>query len=113
MPKAYWIAHVTVTEPVAYARYASAASDAFQKYGGRILARAGKAAGLEGEFRARNVAVEFIDFDAALTCYHSPEYQQAKSYRVNAGEVSLVILEGVEDTPATPTMPFVLEAAET
>ena len=32
MPKAYWIAHVTVTDPEPYQLYASGASAAFEKY---------------------------------------------------------------------------------
>ena len=97
MSKAYWVAQVTVTEPVAYARYAEAASEAFRKYGGRILSRAGRVIALEGEFRARNVAIEFPNIEAALGCYNSDEYQQAKSHRLDAGDVSLIILEGVEE----------------
>ncbi len=96
MPKAYWIAHVTIVEPVAYSKYASAAGDAFKKYGGNILARAGKAIGLEGEFSKRNVVIEFNDFDTAMGCYNSPEYQAAKKFRTNAGSVQIVIAEGVD-----------------
>ncbi len=33
MPKAYWIAHVTVTDPEPYAIYAEGASQAFRKFG--------------------------------------------------------------------------------
>ena len=39
MPKAYWIAHVTVTEPEQYKFYAGAAPESFKKYGATILAR--------------------------------------------------------------------------
>lgn len=97
MSKAYWVAQVNVTEPVAYARYAEAASEAFRKHGGKILSRAGRVVALEGESKARNVAIEFPSVEAALSCYNSDEYQQAKAHRVDAGQVSLIILEGVEE----------------
>ncbi|WP_152986788.1 DUF1330 domain-containing protein, partial [Pseudovibrio sp. POLY-S9] len=48
MPKAYWIAHVTVTDADAYTNYTHAAPAAFQKYGARFLARGGKTEHLEG-----------------------------------------------------------------
>ena len=96
MPKAYWIAHVTVFEPIAYSKYAIAATDAFEKYGGHILARAGKSVGLEGEFSERNVVVEFDDFDAAMGCYNSSEYQTAKKFRTNASDIQLMIAEGID-----------------
>ena len=41
MPKAYWIAHVTVTDPDQYKHYAGDAPVAFKKYGAIFLARGG------------------------------------------------------------------------
>jgi uncharacterized protein (DUF1330 family) len=93
MAKAYWVAHVTVLDPSAYAEYASGATAAFARYGGRTLARGGKAIGLEGELRARNVIVEFDSIDAAMTCYNSAEYQAARKYRESAARIDLILLE--------------------
>ena len=39
MPKGYWIAHVTVTDPEQYQQYAGSTREAFQKYGATVLAR--------------------------------------------------------------------------
>lgn len=95
MPKAYWIAHVTVTDPDPYALYAAGASEVFPKHGARILARGGRIEGLEGDTRPRNVVIEFDSMEAALACYNSPEYQAARQHRVGAGEANIMILEGV------------------
>ncbi len=95
MPKAYWIAHVTVTKPAPYALYAEGATEAFARHGGRVLARGGEAIALEGEVRPRNVVIEFDSLDAARACYASPEYQAAKAHRAGAGEAEIMILEGV------------------
>ncbi|MEP3247758.1 MAG: DUF1330 domain-containing protein [Sneathiella sp.] len=95
MPKAYWIAHVTVTDPDQYQFYAGGAPKAFEKYNARILARGGKAEQLEGDGRPRNVVIEFDSLEQALACYHSPEYQEAKAYRKEAGVAEIVIVEGV------------------
>ncbi|WP_308916835.1 DUF1330 domain-containing protein [Jannaschia sp. LMIT008] len=95
MPKAYWIAHVTVTDPEPYALYAAGATEAFAKHGARVLARGGRLKALEGESRPRNVVIEFDSMDAALACYRSAEYQSAKAHREGAGEAQIMILEGV------------------
>jgi uncharacterized protein (DUF1330 family) len=39
---AYWIAHVTVSDDEAYARYAKIASEAIGAQGGEFLARGGR-----------------------------------------------------------------------
>ena len=39
MPGAYWIGHVTVTDAESYAKYAKGAGPAFEKFGGKFLAR--------------------------------------------------------------------------
>ncbi len=92
---AYWIAHVTVTEPDAYKNYADAAPEAFKKYNARILARGGRCEQLEGNGRPRNVVIEFESVEDAVACYNSPEYQSARKHRENAGIADLVIVEGV------------------
>ena len=95
MPKAYWIAHVTVTDPDPYAVYAEGATAAFEKHGAKVLARGGRLEPLEGESRPRNVVIEFESMEAALACYNSADYQAARAHRVGAGEAQIMILEGV------------------
>lgn len=95
MLKAYWIASVKVTDQERYKKYADIGPEAFEKYGGRILARAGKTKVLEGEARPRNVVVEFDSLEKAEACYYSKEYQSAKALREGAGEATIVIVEGV------------------
>ena len=95
MAKAYWIAHVTVTDPDQYKHYASDAPVAFKKYGATFLARGGTFEHVEGKGRPRNVVIEFPSLQAALDCYHSAEYQAARAKRVGAGEADIVIVEGV------------------
>ena len=95
MPKAYWIAHVTVTDPDRYKHYASDAPLAFKKYGATIMARGGTSQQMEGQGRPRNVVIEFPSLQAAVDCYNSPEYQAARAKRSGAGEADIVIVEGV------------------
>ncbi len=95
MPKGYWIAHVTVTDPEQYKVYAGAAPEVFKKYGASYLARAGKYQQMEGSDRPRNVVIEFPSLQSAIDCYNSPEYQAAKAHRKGAGVAEIVLVEGV------------------
>lgn len=93
--KAYWIAHVTVTDPVAYSGYQSLAPAAFAAYGGKFLARGGEAEVLEGPRLDRHVIIEFPSLKAAQDCYRSPEYQAAREKRSGAATVHVVIVEAL------------------
>jgi uncharacterized protein (DUF1330 family) len=95
MPKAYWIAQVTVSDPQTYALYAAGATKAFAAHGARILARGGTTAKLEGEARNRNVVIEFDSLQQAVACYQSADYQAAARHRETAGEATIFIVEGV------------------
>ena len=90
---ALWIYHVTVTDPESYGRYAKAAGPAIAAYGGECLARGGRYRQMEGTERARNVVARFPSFDAAVSCYNSPEYQAALVHARGASERDLVIVE--------------------
>jgi uncharacterized protein (DUF1330 family) len=49
---------------------------------------------VEGTIRPRTVVIEFPDLKAAQDCYHSPEYQAAKSKRDGVSLADLCIVEG-------------------
>lgn len=95
MMAAYWIAHVTVTDPEAYRGYQALAPAAFARFGARFLARGGEAEVLEGPQAARHVVIEFPDLASARACYHSDEYRAAKAARQGAADVAVVIVEGL------------------
>ena len=92
---AYWIAHVTVTDPDRYRDYQSLAPAAFARFGARFLARGGAAETLEGPAHARHVVIEFPDLASARACYASEEYRAARAARAGSAEVSVVIVDGV------------------
>ncbi len=100
MAKGYWIASVTVTDAARYAGYQSYAPAAFEKYGARFLARGGAAVTLEGQEFERHVIIEFDSKDQALACYHSAEYQKARSHRDAACTANITIVEGLPLTAA-------------
>ena len=95
MPTALWIAQVHVTDAEAYGKYAKAAGPAIAAHGGVFLARGGRYVQLEGNDRARNVVARFPSVEAAVDCYHSPEYQAALSHAKGASVRDLVVVEEV------------------
>lgn len=97
MPKAYWIAHVDVSDPERYQDYVSTAAPAMQRHGAKFLARGGPFQPLEGQARARNVVIEFPSMDEALACYNSAEYQAAKAIRETVSSAEILIVEGMGD----------------
>ncbi|MBK5511781.1 DUF1330 domain-containing protein [Pseudomonas sp. TH15] len=94
--KAYWIAHVDVTDPDQYSHYTQRAPAAFALYGGRILARGGRSEAMEGrQTPQRSVVIEFESYEKAVACYHSAAYQEAKSYREEWAKAEIIIVEGI------------------
>ena len=93
---ALWIAHVTVTDDEAYGKYAALAGPAIAKHGGKFIARGGRFVQLEGKERPRNVVATFPDVDTAVSCYHSPEYQEALNHARGASERELMVVETSE-----------------
>jgi uncharacterized protein (DUF1330 family) len=95
MPKGYVIARAKVTNATLWAQYAAAAGEAMKKYGGKPIARGGQMTIAEGEGRARNVLIEFESFEAAKAYAFSAEYAAARKLREGAGEIDIVVVEGV------------------
>ena len=96
MSKGYWIGRVDVQDDDAYKAYLAANAAAFAKFGARFVIRGGPFEAPEGTARSRNVVIEFPSYQAALDCYHSPEYTAAKALRLPASEGDIIIIEGYD-----------------
>lgn len=95
MPKGYVVARAVVTNATLWAQYAAEAGKAIAQYGGRPLARGGQMTVAEGEGRARNVIIEFDSFEQARAYAFSAEYAAARKLREGAGQIDIVVVEGV------------------
>jgi len=96
MAKGYWLAQVEVTDPERYKDYVAANQAAFRKYGARYVVRAGRHELMEGACRSRLVVIEFADYQTALACYRSPEYQHAMTLRHGHAVADIAIVEGYD-----------------
>lgn len=96
MSKGYWIVRVDVSDPEGYKKYLAANPAAFKKYGAKFIVRGGKYDSQIGTPRQRNVVIEFKDYETALACYNSPEYQHAIRERGSSAELDLIVIEGYD-----------------
>ncbi len=94
MPKGYWIGRVDVSNEDGYAPYIAANGPIFKKFGARPIVRGGRYEAMEGQSRARNVVIEFADYETAMACYRSPEYQANIKVRQAHAIADIIIIEG-------------------
>lgn len=97
--KGYLIAEAKVGDAAAYETYKALAQAAIAQFGGRYLVRGGTAEILEGKWGnvPRLVIVEFDSVEQAKCFYHSPEYQAARQVRLNAAEMNMLVVAGVDN----------------
>ena len=95
---AYWVARSKINDPVEYKKYTDRVPEIIGQFGGKVLARGGEYAILEGpEKFERFVVIEFPTMADAIACNKSEAYREASAFRKKdgAGEVELVIVDGV------------------
>ncbi len=95
MPKGYVIAQATVTNPEAWGQYVAKTKVALDKYNGTPIVRGGQCEIVEGTGTARNVVIEFANYEDALNYAKSPEYAEARALRQGAGSINITVVEGV------------------
>jgi uncharacterized protein (DUF1330 family) len=96
MAKGYWIARVDVADAEQFKKYSDANAAPIARFGGRFLVRGGRFETPEGASRTRNVVVEFPSYQAALDCWHAPDYQAAVQLRLQVSTVDLIVVEGYD-----------------
>ena len=76
--KAYWVCiYEKINNKEKLKEYAIKAKPAIEKYFGKFVVRGGKNETNEGINSPRTVVVEFPDYNTALKCFESEEYQEA------------------------------------
>ncbi len=93
---AYIVAHIDVTDPVAYESYRTKVPAVIAAHGGRYLVRGGAFEMLEGPaVPPRQVILEFPDMAHLKAFYNSPAYQTLVAIRQSASHGSLLAIEGL------------------
>ena len=76
--KGYWVCiYEKIDNEEKLKQYAIKAKPAVEKFSGKFLVRGGKNRTNEGIKSPRIVVVEFSDYNSAVKCYDSAEYQEA------------------------------------
>ena len=93
--KAYWVCiYERINNTEKLKEYAAKAKPAIEKFSGKFLARGGKSRTNDGVDSPRVIVVEFPDYETAIKCYDSSEYQNAHDILKGHVERHHQIVEG-------------------
>ena len=93
--KGYWIALYKQIKNVDNLKnYGAKVTPIIKSFGGKPLVRGGKYQRIEGEDFSRTVIWEFPNFQKAIECHESKEYQDGWSLAKDTTERNLQIVEG-------------------
>ena len=95
MKKAYWISLYTkIDNENNLKKYAETVTPIIKSYGGKALVRGGKYQTYDGDNFVRTVIWEFPNFDKALECHLSEEYQAGWTIAKDTTTRHMQIVEG-------------------
>ncbi len=93
--KGYWIAlYKKINNVDNLKNYAAKVTPIIKSFGGKPLVRGGKYQRIEGEDFSRTVIWEFPNFQKAIECHESKEYQDGWNSAKDTTERNLQIVEG-------------------
>ncbi len=95
MPKGYIIAHIDVTDPERYPEYVRRDTPILERFGAEMVVRGGRGEVLEGSAGDRHVVMAFPSYEAALSAYNDPEYQEVAKIRRDCSTGTIIVAEGV------------------
>lgn len=96
---AYLLVNIEIKDPERYAEYVRIAPASIKKYGGRYLARGGRAEAIEGTYAPKRVVVlEFPSYEQARAWWDSDDYRDARALRQASANADMILVEGI----ATP-----------
>ena len=92
--KGYWIAlYKQINNVDNLKNYAAKVTPIIKSFGGKPLVRGGKYQRIEGEDFSRTVIWEFPNFQKAIECHESKEYQDGWNLAKDTTERNLQIVE--------------------
>ena len=93
--KAYWIAlYKNIDSQENIKKYAKEVTEVLRSYGAKPIVRGGKFLTLEGEKYLRTVIWEFPNYEQAIKCHSSKEYQDGWALAKNTTKRNLQIVKG-------------------
>ena len=93
--KGYWVAlYKQINNVDSLKNYGAKVTPVIKSFGGKPLVRGGKYQRIEGEDFSRTVIWEFPNFQKAIECHESKEYQDGWNLAKDTTERNLQIVEG-------------------
>ena len=93
---AYVIVNIEVHDPERYKEYVAGAPSSLARFGGKYLARGGRAQTLEGTWEPKRVVLlEFVTYENALAWWNSEGYEGLKALRQAVTSTEMMLIEGV------------------
>ena len=93
--KGYWLAlYKKIGNMNNLKNYSAKVTSIIKSFGGKALVRGGKYQHLEGEDFSRTVIWEFPDYESAIACHNSNEYQEGWALAKDTTERNLQIIQG-------------------
>ena len=93
--KGYWVAlYKQINNVDSLKNYGAKVTPVIKSFGGKPLVRGGKYQRIEGEDFSRTVVWEFPNFQKAIECHESKEYQDGWNLAKDTTERNLQIVEG-------------------
>ena len=93
--KGYWIAlYKKIDNKDNLKDYAAKVTPIIKSFGGKPLVRGGVYECLEGEDFPRTVIWEFPNYESAIKCHNSKEYQEGWALAKNTTDRNLQIIQG-------------------
>jgi uncharacterized protein (DUF1330 family) len=94
---AYVIVEIDIHDPVGYEDYKRQASETVFKYGGKYIARGGKAEVLEGDRQPKRIVIlEFPSIDRAKEWLNCEEYREPRKLRHKTATTDMIVVEGLD-----------------
>ena len=95
MKKGYWISlYIKVNDQENLKKYAETVTPIIKSYGGVPLVRGGKYQSFDGDDFNRTVIWEFPNYEKALECHDSKEYQAGWDIAKNTTLRHMQVVEG-------------------
>ena len=95
MKKGYWISlYIKVNNKENLKKYAETVTPIIKSYGGIPLVRGGRYQNFDGDNFERTVIWEFPNYEKALECHNSKEYQAGWDIAKNTTQRHMQIIEG-------------------
>jgi uncharacterized protein (DUF1330 family) len=95
----YYINSYDITDFEEFSKYGPKVQPILKKYGAEVLASDLDGVAIEGTPRKMNAIIRFPSREAAMKCYHDPEYDSVKEIRLRSvSNCTIVLVKGFENS---------------